>query len=169
LLICPAGSSRMLCVFRLMLVTLNGANRCQSFSTCRLLLSATTSIENSMPKVWIPDEGLIRSPHPASSRLLPAKPTRRVRDVSAIVIRVPTVVALVMFLRFIVFVFTCRCVLKANHGRLECFRVLSAVYHECEYSHSQNTCDDSNECCRIHLMSPPFSQSRITLSISRNL
>jgi hypothetical protein len=125
----------MLCVFRLILVTLNGANRCQSFSTCRLLLSATTSIANSMPNVWIPDEGLIRSPHPEPSCLLPTKPIRRVRDVSAIVIRVPTVVALVMFLMFVV-LSSHVTVLKANHGQLDCFRMLSAVYHECEYSHS---------------------------------
>jgi hypothetical protein len=25
--------------------------------------------------------------------------------------------------------------LKANHGQLDSFRMLSAVYHECEYSH----------------------------------
>jgi hypothetical protein len=92
----------MLCVLNRTLVILNGARRCQSWRTCRLLLSATTSIENNMPKVWIPDEGLISSPHPESSRLLPTSPVRRVRDVSAMVIRVPTVVALVMFLRFIV-------------------------------------------------------------------
>jgi hypothetical protein len=40
--------------------------------------------------------------------------------------------------------------------------VLSAVYQESEHSDCQNTCDDSNQCCRIHLMYPPFSQSRIT-------
>jgi hypothetical protein len=77
----------------------------------------------------MPDEGLIRSPHPASSRLLPAKPIKRVRDVSAIVIRVPTVVARVTFLRFI--------------PALD-LRVLSAVYQEGEHYHCQNTRDDSN-------------------------
>jgi hypothetical protein len=77
----------------------------------------------------MPDEGLIRSPHPASSRLLPAKPIKRVRDVSAIVIRVPTVVVLVTFLRFI--------------AALD-LRVLSAIYQEGEHCHCQNTCDDSN-------------------------
>ena len=49
----------------------------------------------------MPDEGLIRSPHPAPSRLLPAKPIKRLSEVSAIVIRVPTVVAFVTSLRFI--------------------------------------------------------------------
>jgi len=51
----------------------------------------------------MPDEGLIRSPHPASSRLLPAKPTRRVRDVSATAICVPMVFAFVLFLNVIAF------------------------------------------------------------------
>jgi hypothetical protein len=40
----------------------------------------------------------MRSPHPASSLLLPIKPIRRVRGVSAMAIRVPTVVALVLSL-----------------------------------------------------------------------
>jgi hypothetical protein len=42
------------------------------------------------------------------------------------------------------------------------FRMLSAIYQESEYSDCQNTCDDANQCCRIHLMYPPFSRSRIT-------
>jgi hypothetical protein len=77
----------------------------------------------------MPDEGLIRSPHPASSRLLPAKPIKRARDVSAIVIRVPTVVALVTFLRFIAALNLC---------------VLSAVDQEGEHNDRQDTCDDAN-------------------------
>lgn len=56
---------------------------------------------NRMPNVWMPDEGLMRSPHPASSRRFPAKPVKRVRKVSAVVICVPTVVALVLFFRYI--------------------------------------------------------------------
>ena len=88
----------------------------------------------------MPDEGLISSPHPASSRLLPTKPIRRVRDVSAIVIRVPTVVALVISLRFIVLslLIVWQTITELN------LRVLSAVYQEGEHSHCQNTCDDAN-------------------------
>jgi hypothetical protein len=41
-------------------------------------------------------------------------------------------------------------------------RVLSAVYQESKHSDCQNTCDNANQCCRIHLMYPPFSQSRVT-------
>jgi hypothetical protein len=48
----------------------------------------------------MPDEGLMRSPHPASSRRFPARPLKRVRKVSAVVICVPTVVALVLFFRY---------------------------------------------------------------------
>jgi hypothetical protein len=36
-------------------------------------------------------------------------------------------------------------------------RVLSAINHESEYNDCQNTRDDSNKCCRIHRMYPPFS------------
>jgi hypothetical protein len=35
-------------------------------------------------------------------------------------------------------------------------RVLSTVNHESEHSDCQNTCDNANQCCRIHLMYPPF-------------
>jgi hypothetical protein len=100
-LICPGGNSSMLWVLKLMLVMRNGASRCQTFITCRFLLRATTSMGNSIPKVCMPDEGMIRSPHPASSRLLPNKPIRRVRDVSAVMILVQTTVALVVSMRFI--------------------------------------------------------------------
>jgi hypothetical protein len=161
----------------------------------------------------MPHDGLIRSPHPASSLLLPIKPTRRVRDVSAVAMRVPTVVALVLSLSSISWPSTipvssnqslpnglgqtmeppavpvgrdryeapATTALKhvrrrkddswslpakplhpfqPDHGLtpLLDLRVLSAVNHESEYSDCQNTRDDSNQCCRIHRMYPPFSQ-----------
>jgi len=73
----------------------------------------------------MPDEGLISSPHPASSRLLPIKPIRRVRDVSAIAIREPTVVALVMFLRYMVMLQRSQCHVRDHDQEgyvFACFR-----------------------------------------------
>lgn len=37
-------------------------------------------------------------------------------------------------------------------------RVLSTINQESEHSDCQNTRDDSNQCCRIHRIDPPFSQ-----------
>src|ERR1700727_1453693 len=99
----------------------------------------------------MPDEGLMRRPHPASSRFLPIKPMRRVRNVSAIVICVPTVVALVMLLRRI--------------SRLRGFGGLSAIYQEREHSHGQNAGDDANYGCCVHRTYPPFCQSGVTCKL----
>jgi hypothetical protein len=95
-----------------------------------------------MPNVWIPDEGLISSPHPESSRLLPTKPIRRVSDVSAMVIRVPTVLALVISLSGIVVSLPVTLLQVLTVYLSLC--VLSAVYQEGEHYHCQNTRDDSN-------------------------
>src|ERR1700744_1715049 len=123
-------------------VTRKGTTPRQSLSTRRSLLSATTSMANNMPNVCTPDEGLMRSPHPESSRLLPTNPIRRVRDVSAIVIRVPTVVALVMFLRL--------SAERPSRSMRLCLRVLSAIYDEGKHGYRQNARYDPNDCCRIH-------------------
>jgi hypothetical protein len=162
----------------------------------------------------MPHDGLIRSPHPASSLLLPIKPTRRVSDVSAMAMRVPIVVALVLSLSSIFWPSTIPVPSIQNlpnglgqtmelhavpvslgpHMRprrlqhsskfggekmsygffaknppphsnqvtavnpLLDLRVLSTVNQESEHSDCQNTRDDSNQCCRIHRMYPPFSQ-----------
>jgi hypothetical protein len=121
--ISPAGSSRTLCTFMLILVTLNGGKSCHSFTTRNVLVRAITSIAKSIPTVWMPEEGVIRSPHPASSRRRPARPTRRVRQVSAIVIPEPIVVAFVLFFRIIFLAF----IAKACH---ELGNFLSTVKYE---------------------------------------
>jgi hypothetical protein len=101
-----------------MTVARNGRNFSHILTTFKFLSNATTSIEKRMPNVWMPDEGLMRSPHPASNVFLPIKPIRRDKKESATVIRLPTMLAFVVFQSIIVLLTLATSALKASQGYL---------------------------------------------------
>ena len=134
----PAGNSTTEWIFQLTGLILHGRSLGQTACTRCWRSSATTSMAKSIPKVCTPEEGRIHKPASASSRLRPSSPIRRMRKVSANAIRVPTVVARVLF----VIVTSCigmdRCFFLGRAGRC-CFGSMppSGFFSQASLSPSQ--------------------------------